>query len=361
MQLKNVTIYPLVLLLFVLISCTGNQYIVASNIDNPSVSQSQLQKYYLSQPEFSGVSVSNSAKEIDDQFSVFFNDRMDSAFFAPFLDSMRLKYPTEWEYVDHLVRFVQEDITYKKQGSDTDIQYPFETFTRGAGICSDQTVLLAKLLIYSGYNVALFAFTEAEHIGVGLKVPEGYGSFNSPYVYIETTNVRPVGNVPSESFEDQELKNPQLVNIESAGERSFTSIGFLLNYYDITTEKYGVDFVFLDQKSRFLIVRINSLQQVVDSMCVVIDEMQISYDQLSDEMEATYKEMHKNGCNTTVLDQEQFEKCELLANKYNWMVENSNILSAEIEKKAKITNSLVNELNKLVAEYNDHISIKNKP
>lgn len=361
MQLKNVNIYAFVILLFALISCKGSQHIAASNIDNTSVSESRLEKFYHSQPEFLGVSVDSPSADIDDQFSVFFNDRMDSAFFAPFLDSMHLKYATEWEYVDHLVRFVQEDIAYKKQNSGNDIQYPFETFTQGAGICSDQTVLLAKLLIYSGYKVALFAFTEAEHIGVGLKVPEGYGSFNSPYIYIETTNIRPIGNVPSESFEDQKLTNPQLVNIESAGKRSFTSVRFLMKYYDDTTKKYGDDYIFLDQKSRFMFSRINTLQQVVDSMHIVIDEMQLDYDQLADNMEDKYDEMQKNGCNGTVIDQKQFEKCKTLVENYNLLVEDSNKLSVNIQKEAGMTNLLVNELNKLVGEYNDHISSQHKP
>jgi len=328
------------------LSSTGSGHSARNNDD--------LLRYYQKKPEFNAPSLSMYFSE-EKRLNEFFDDRKDSAAFAPFLDSMRLQYPIEWEYVDHLVRYIQENIVYEKYNPGEDIKYPWETFAEGSGVCSDQSILLGKLLIYSGYKIVLFTFPEAEHIAVGVRVPEKYGSYKTEFVYIETTNIRPLGDIPYDSFEDDALDNPKIITIEKNGENSFTSVGKLMKHYMSLSSKYGKDFLYLDQKSRFLSMRIDRLQSVVDSLKNNLDEMQISYEKMHQELTANHNRINEMGCNGVVDNQELYEKCAQFVKKYNLQVEEVNHISKDMERESGITNLLVMELNKLVNEYNAHI------
>ncbi len=293
------------------------------------------------------------------RLNLFFNDRKDSAFFAPFLDSLRLQYPSEWKYVDNLVRYVQENIDYEKYNPGEYIKYPWQTFMDHSGVCSDKSVLLGKLLVYSGYKVAMFAFFDAEHMGVGLKVPQKHGSFNSPYIYIETTNVRPMGSIPYDSFKQGDLDNPAIFEIEENGERVFTSLHTLQDYYDSLETSYGEDFLFLDRKSRFLNMRINDMQSVVDSLKNNLDYLTFEYEALTAAITEQNSVIAEMGCNGVINDDRLFEECEKKMNQYNKQVEIVNSISENLKKESVIRNQLVKELNKFIDEYNAHINAMN--
>jgi len=64
-------------------------------------------------------------------------------------------------------------------------QYPYETLYNNSGICTDTTYLTTLLLNELGYETAVFSFED--HFAAGVKVPDGYGSFESSYAMLETT------------------------------------------------------------------------------------------------------------------------------------------------------------------------------
>jgi len=358
MQVKTRLLCLLCIVVMMLPACKSSSSLGNLQARELSSDERSLLRYYNDLPAYEVSTVLPENMAESDRLNRYFDDRHDSAFFAPFLDSIRLKYPVEWEYVDHLVRYVQENIRYEENNPGMDIKHAFQTFTIGSGICSDQSVLLGKLLVYSGYNVALFTFDEAEHIALGLKVPAGYGSFKTPYVYIETTNIRPIGDIPEDSFEPGLLRNPGLVEIVRNGNSSFTSVRFLMKHYREMQSLYGDDFVFLDQKSRFMTIRINSLQHV-DSLKANLDGIRIRYDKTQAKLTQRFNEMQNLGCNGVISDDETYDLCASHVKKYNALVEETNALSETMEKESGITNLLVMELNKLINDYNAHIEEQN--
>lgn len=65
------------------------------------------------------------------------------------------------------------------------IKYPYETVYENKGVCSDFSVLLIRSLKELDYDVAAFYFPDANHVGVGIRHPEGYGRFGTDYTFIE--------------------------------------------------------------------------------------------------------------------------------------------------------------------------------
>lgn len=76
-------------------------------------------------------------------------------------------------------------------------RFPYETLYDDKGICTDKSYLESAILKQMGYGAALLTFDTEKHMAVGIKTPAGYGSFNTDYAYIETTNTGyRVGQLP---------------------------------------------------------------------------------------------------------------------------------------------------------------------
>lgn len=102
------------------------------------------------------------------------------------------------EYLELLTVFVQNLPYDTVSGArpDTPARFPVETLVDGTGDCDDKSLLLAGLLAREGYDVALLLYIPEHHMAVGVKDDNAqYG--NTGYMYVETTGVSLIGEVPS--------------------------------------------------------------------------------------------------------------------------------------------------------------------
>ncbi|HPE85738.1 MAG: hypothetical protein PHU97_03230 [Bacteroidales bacterium] len=353
--MKNYILVLFCLAMGMAFSCKSLTSAPTFPLDSPTQLRVSLDDYYASRPSAYLSEFLSASLNRETLFNTYFDDRADSAFFAPFLDSLHLKYSVEWEFVDHLVRFVQESFSYDDNNPGEVIKYPYQTFVSRTGICSDRSVLLGKLLVYAGYSVAFFAFEKAEHVALGLKVPQGYGSYNSPWIYIETTNIRPLGDIPHDSFGPDALTTPEIIPVHRNGNRAFTSVHFLINYYSEASRLYGDDYLFLDQQSRYLSKRIHDLRKVADSLQRNVQTLHSRYQAFQQDLAIHHQLMQQAGCQGVVSDDSTYAVCAERVEKYNALVEQSNALSLHIANETNMINLLVEEMNNLVETFNRRI------
>ncbi len=83
---------------------------------------------------------------------------------------------------------------YIPYGDDQSIKFPVEVLVTNKGVCSEKSFLLAGILYYAGYDVALLDFEKENHMAVGIKgnCSKSYGG----YCFIETTRPNPIRYVP---------------------------------------------------------------------------------------------------------------------------------------------------------------------
>jgi hypothetical protein len=103
------------------------------------------------------------------------------------------------EYLELLTVFVQS-LPYDNEAAahpDTLPRFPVETIVDGTGDCDDKSVLLAGHLSREGYNVSLLLFIPEHHMAVG--VPGDRMQYrDTGYIFVETTDVSFMGDVPRE-------------------------------------------------------------------------------------------------------------------------------------------------------------------
>lgn len=99
------------------------------------------------------------------------------------------------EYAELITAYVQQmpyDQAAARAGAQT--KYPIVTAVDGRGVCGDKSLLLAALLQYEGYHVALLQFDPESHMAVGIRVP-GAGYKDTGYAFVESTAPSLVGEV----------------------------------------------------------------------------------------------------------------------------------------------------------------------
>lgn len=116
-----------------------------------------------------------------------------------------------------LVMFVQK-IPYDWESLTSQsyyMKYPYETLYTNMGICSEKSILLAKLLDELGYGVALFNYVFADHMAVGIACPYEKSNFKTGYCFIEATDIYPIGEIPQEYVGGADIRNtiPQIIII----------------------------------------------------------------------------------------------------------------------------------------------------
>ncbi|HIF14964.1 MAG TPA: hypothetical protein EYQ86_06485, partial [Bacteroidetes bacterium] len=124
------------------------------------------------------------------------------------------------DLVEKITAFVQGGIRYdyeKLEAMDfgnSSKKFPYETLFEKAGICEDKSILLAKLLIHNNYNVCFFIYPKANHMALGIKVPEGFGNYGIDYCFIESTGYSEIGNIPEKMAGNIVLdKDPEIITI----------------------------------------------------------------------------------------------------------------------------------------------------
>lgn len=148
-----------------------------------------------------------------DYYRAFIDDPHQEALYGQFLlafSEFREKKDLDSDrYVELVTTFVQA-IPYEYHPDDTPPKFPVETVAEGTGDCDDKSLLLAAVLSRSGYDVVLLYFVNSSHMAVG--VAGDHNTFGSTgYLYIETTEIRPVGSVPGVLTNDGRISEEPLV------------------------------------------------------------------------------------------------------------------------------------------------------
>jgi len=187
---------------------------------------------------------------------------------------------TEAGIVQHIVSFVQEGISYDNDERKAILErhasqsiLPSVTLYRGKGVCSAKSLLLASLLGKTGlgYDVAIFDFEKARHSGVGIRIPDGKGSFGTSYCYIETVKNSPLGDV--NKVEGQELdRKPTVISINPGG-KAFEGISELRKSYENTRSKYGREYLNHPNELRPYLVKMAELKSELSQIGSKIDEI----------------------------------------------------------------------------------------
>ena len=109
---------------------------------------------------------------------------------------------TNDEYIELIVRYVQSiPYCYVHGNLDNPLwmlgcpRMPIQVLVDGRGDCDETAMLLAILLYREGYAVSLLNFEEEQHMALGLSV-EGDGFENTGYVFVETTSLIYISEVP---------------------------------------------------------------------------------------------------------------------------------------------------------------------
>jgi len=100
-------------------------------------------------------------------------------------------------------------------------KHPYETLYDNRGVCSDKSLLATSLIQELGYGVVIFTYDPllfmTGHMGLGIKCPKEYSSYNSGYCYTEVTDPGwKVGIIPSSenSLETSWFHFPSIVDLE---------------------------------------------------------------------------------------------------------------------------------------------------
>lgn len=124
------------------------------------------------------------------------------------------------DFAELVTDFVQ-NISYdyeKLEAPDFTIKYPYETLYDQKGVCSDKTLLAAKILDHYGYGVALFLFEKEEHMSLGIQCPKTSSSYLSGYCYLETTGAEEIGVAPEILGDERLASQPQVLAISKGRE-----------------------------------------------------------------------------------------------------------------------------------------------
>lgn len=172
-----------------------------------------------------------------------------------------------------LIRFVQGGLEYdyeKIKNDDWDMYYPYETLYHGKGVCSDKSILLAKLLILLGFRVVLFSHAKERHMTLGIQVPNGQGTFNLPegsFAIIESTTYIQLGIIPPNS--DLSKDDLTVIYPQTNGSMVFTRILELRQNEQEAIMKYGKEYIHANAYQKNILIKmkeINDEMQKINTM-----------------------------------------------------------------------------------------------
>ena len=194
---------------------------------------------------------------IPDYFRAFIDDPHQDRFFQDLVAGFRSlrdrgQYSDD-EYLELMTVFVQ-DIPYDTDAGihpDNPARFPVEIFVEGTGDCDDKSLLLAGLLSREGYDVALLFFAPEHHMAIGVR-NASHPFRNTGYMYVETTHLSLVGEVPenlnlSQKYKETEepvfitvLNSTPVVIPVGSGTRQYTGAGetgYILSQKQVSDEK----------------------------------------------------------------------------------------------------------------------------
>lgn len=175
---------------------------------------------------------------------------------------------SEVELIEHLVGLVQS-IPYDWEAihqHNDQVEFPYETLFAKKGTCSDKSLILAKLLALAGYDAALLAFPDANHIAVGLKVGKEHGNFGTAYVFIETTDYTSLGVIPQTYLGSRQLDaSPTIIPLYRNGTAIFEEMPTYQNELAAKVSKYGETYATANAKEKKMLQQMYQLNEEIET------------------------------------------------------------------------------------------------
>jgi hypothetical protein len=167
------------------------------------------------------------------------------------------------------VAFVQSAIGYDREKADQiatgKMRYPSETLLDGHGVCADKTILLAAILQQLGFGLTIFTWERANHMALGLRVPQGYGNFGTAYAMVETTGPNAIGQVPERYVGGTKLDaRPEVVELGGAG--VYQGIVAQRKEEAALERQYGKDYLAMPPAQQALFRRMQPLQAEIAAL-----------------------------------------------------------------------------------------------
>ena len=141
------------------------------------------------------------------RYAAYVNDARDDEDLASLVSELEMMaYSAQlnvWEKLNLIIAFVQS-LPYAAEEGEYP-RYPLETLVEMRGDCEDVAILAAALFEQMGFGVVLLAFTDEQHMALGVRVlppePGDYQSYaynGDLYYYLELTAAGwTIGRIPS--------------------------------------------------------------------------------------------------------------------------------------------------------------------
>jgi len=256
-------------------------------------------------------------------YSAFINDTHQDAFYTDLLQELRVIRDRESldsdRYLELIAVFVQS-LPYRSDERLVEPKFPIETFVDGNGDCDDKSLLLSALLAREGYDVALFYFTDEQHMAVGINCT-GYGYRKTGYAYIEATNTSYVGIPPATLDGGKKIESAPVV----------IPVGGGMNAYGRCSETQAIaDAITLTRS------RVETLEPELTALSRELESTNREIADLRGEMDALY------AAKKTA--------------QYNRLVPRYNSLVAEYNRRTEVYNQLVKE-SRMYADIHNYLLI----
>jgi len=250
------------------------------------------------------------------------------------------------QIVEMILAFVQK-LTYDDaranailSGGQESIYYPYETLFLQSGVCSDKSILAAKIFQSLGYGTALFTYEAEKHMALGIKCPQEYSNNNSGYCYAETTSVGfRIGMIPDFDQNNRVVANQELKTFEQTQVEQFN------------VKRLGEPKIFQTTEGKIYngITRTLSLAREIDSLKLTIQKLgrEISnfrknIDNQQSELEDLISKMNR------LKKSGNYEE-------YNDQVDKYNDLADDYKASVKKYNAMIKDYNQKITRYNSLI------
>lgn len=250
-----------------------------------------LYEYYRKQPKY----VSESPHWVTEFYNMFLGSEKD----IPLLKQVIAKAEYFGKDIDiktlAVIRFVQGALSYdfdKVTQTKWQVNYPFETLYLGKGICSDKSILLAKLLILLGYKVVLLRYDKANHIAVGVLVDKNYANYQTPYgafAVVESTTYSPLGLIQDCDYENEV---PEIVMPRINGTRHFTRLRELRENEAKATQMFGKEYLYASAYQKNVLIEIKKNEDKLEEIKKEIEKVASKQDY--DALRSRYDKIVKN-------------------------------------------------------------------
>jgi len=247
------------------------------------------------------------------------------------------------QIVELVLAFVQR-ITYDDakanailSGGQESIYYPYETLFVQSGVCSDKSILAAKLLQSLGYGTAIFTYEAEKHMALGIKCPMEYSNNNSGYCYAETTSVGfRIGMIPDFDVNNKAVAEKQLKFFDQGQVDQFN------------IKRLGPPKIFqtTDGKSYNGIAKTMAVAREIDGLKISIQNLGKSINSFRNQIESSQANLEN-----LMVKMKKLKKSEDY-DEYNSLVKKYNNLADDYGSNVEKYNAMIGDYNQKVARYN---------